>query len=79
LNCNADVVAPAKNADGILEERDPSYEDMLKHMVGRITTKPGGKLEMGEVSLLIPIISSMWEGEMVLINVLVENSHFPSH
>jgi hypothetical protein len=33
-------------------ERDPSYDDMLKHMVGRITTKPGGKPEMGEVSPL---------------------------
>jgi hypothetical protein len=52
---------------------------MLKHMVGRITTKPGGKPEMGEVSLLIPVISSMWEGKMVLTNVLVENYHFSSH
>jgi hypothetical protein len=63
----------------ILEERDTSYEEMLKHMVGRITTKPGGKPEMGEVSLLIPVISSMWEGKMVLTNVLVENYHFSSH
>lgn len=33
-------------------ERDPSYDDMLKHMVGRITTKPGGKPEMGEASVV---------------------------
>lgn len=54
LNCNADVSVPTKNAHDVLEERDPSYEEMLKHMVGRISTKPGGKPEMGEVSLLIP-------------------------
>jgi len=41
-----------KNVHGVLEERDPSYDEMLKHMVGRITTKPGGKPEMGEVSPL---------------------------
>jgi hypothetical protein len=39
-----------------------SYDEMLKHMVGRITTKPGGKPEMGEVSLLIPVISSRVNG-----------------
>jgi len=54
LKCSADVTEPTKNAHGVLEERDPSYEEMLKHMVGRITTKPGGKPEMGDVSLLIP-------------------------
>lgn len=31
-----------------LEQRDPSYEAMLSQMVGKISTKPGGKLEMGE-------------------------------
>jgi len=54
LKCFADVTEPTKNAHGVLEEHDPSYEEMLKHMVGRITTKPGGKPEMGDVSLLIP-------------------------
>ncbi|KAL2938238.1 Protein split ends [Bienertia sinuspersici] len=32
----------------VMEERDPSYEAMLSQMVGKISTKPGGKLEMGE-------------------------------
>lgn len=41
---------PTINADNVLEERDPKYDAMLNHMVGRITSKPGGKLEMGEVS-----------------------------
>ncbi|KAB1214019.1 hypothetical protein CJ030_MR1G027446 [Morella rubra] len=39
---------PTINADNVLEERDPKYDAMLNHMVGRITSKPGGKLEMGE-------------------------------
>ncbi|KAI7748678.1 hypothetical protein M8C21_000327 [Ambrosia artemisiifolia] len=30
------------------EERDSQYDAMLSKMVGRIQTKPGGKLEMGE-------------------------------
>jgi hypothetical protein len=37
--------------DNILEERDPKFDAMLGQMLGRITSKPGGKLEMGEVSL----------------------------
>lgn len=37
--------------DVVLEERDPDYDAMLRKMVGRITTKPGGKPEMGEVRL----------------------------
>ncbi|RLN28224.1 pre-mRNA-splicing ATP-dependent RNA helicase PRP28 [Panicum miliaceum] len=49
---NGDVTASTKNAHGVLEERDPSYEEMLKHMVGRITTKPGGKPEMGDASVV---------------------------
>ncbi|CAN6356381.1 unnamed protein product [Urochloa humidicola] len=49
---NGDATAPAKNAHGVLEERDPSYDEMLKHMVGRITTKPGGKPEMGNASVV---------------------------
>ncbi|KAK2646040.1 hypothetical protein Ddye_021235 [Dipteronia dyeriana] len=36
------------NADNVLETRDPKYDAMLNQMMGRITTKPGGKLEMGE-------------------------------
>ncbi|CAM0949737.1 unnamed protein product [Alopecurus aequalis] len=47
-----DVTTSTKDTHGVLVERDPSYDDMLKHMVGRITTKPGGKPEMGEVSTL---------------------------
>ncbi|XP_062108617.1 uncharacterized protein LOC133819389 isoform X2 [Humulus lupulus] len=37
-----------RNADNVLEERDPKFDAMLGQMVGRIKTKPGGKLEMGE-------------------------------
>lgn len=37
------------NAENVLEERDPGYDAMLGQMVGRIQSKPGGKLEMGEV------------------------------
>lgn len=44
--------------DNVLEERDPKYDAMLGQMVGRIQSKPGGKLEMGEVSLLK--IQSNW-------------------
>ncbi|RZB64738.1 hypothetical protein D0Y65_041000 [Glycine soja] len=36
------------NTDNILEERDPKFDAMLGQMVGRITSKPGGKPEMGE-------------------------------
>ncbi|XP_028784119.1 uncharacterized protein LOC114740154 [Neltuma alba] len=39
---------PRINADNVLEERDPKFDSMLGQMVGRITSKPGGKLEMGE-------------------------------
>ena len=42
---------PKVNSENVLEERDPQYDSMLGHMVGRIRTKPGGKLEMGEVSI----------------------------
>lgn len=38
------------NAENVLEERDSGYDAMLSQMVGRIQSKPGGKLEMGEVS-----------------------------
>ncbi|XP_010666731.2 uncharacterized protein LOC104883865 isoform X1 [Beta vulgaris subsp. vulgaris] len=36
----------------VLEERDPTYEVMLSQMAGKIKTKPGGKLEMGEASVV---------------------------
>ncbi|XVF38697.1 hypothetical protein REPUB_Repub20aG0124000 [Reevesia pubescens] len=36
------------NPENVLEERDPKYDAMLTQMVGRISAKPGGKLEMGE-------------------------------
>ncbi|XP_068658716.1 uncharacterized protein [Aristolochia californica] len=35
-----------------INERDPEYDAMLSKMVGRITTKPGGKLEMGEAFIV---------------------------
>ncbi|KAI3679613.1 hypothetical protein L2E82_51153 [Cichorium intybus] len=40
---------PPKNiTDDVIEERDSEYDAMLNKMVGRIQTKPGGKLETGE-------------------------------
>lgn len=40
-----------RSGDNVIEEqRDSEYDAMLSKMVGRIQTKPGGKLEMGEVS-----------------------------
>ncbi|XP_008223178.1 PREDICTED: uncharacterized protein LOC103323000 [Prunus mume] len=44
----AEAGAGAANVENVLEERDPSYDAMLNQMVGRIKSKPGGKLEMGE-------------------------------
>ncbi|KAJ0802151.1 hypothetical protein HanPI659440_Chr03g0125911 [Helianthus annuus] len=41
---------PRNTPDDVPEERDSEYDAMLSKMVGRIQTKPGGKLEMGEVS-----------------------------
>ncbi|KAL3641977.1 hypothetical protein CASFOL_012792 [Castilleja foliolosa] len=40
------------NLDNVLEDRDVQYDTMLGQMVGRIQTKPGGKLEMGEASVV---------------------------
>ncbi|KAL7220679.1 hypothetical protein ACSBR2_013541 [Camellia fascicularis] len=40
------------NAENILEERDPQYDAMLGQMAGRIRSKPEGKLEMGEASVV---------------------------
>ncbi|XP_008800866.2 ras-associated and pleckstrin homology domains-containing protein 1 [Phoenix dactylifera] len=45
---DAEVTSKDKDYQGVLEERDPTYDEMLKQMVGRITSRPGGKLEMGE-------------------------------
>lgn len=47
--------------ENVLEDRDAKYDDMLSKMVGRIQSKPGGKLEMGEVSfasLLLKLVLS---------------------
>ncbi|KAL6503401.1 hypothetical protein OROGR_025324 [Orobanche gracilis] len=40
------------NPENVLEDRDVQYDAMLSQMVGRIQTKPGGKLEMGEASVV---------------------------
>ncbi|KAK9139390.1 hypothetical protein Scep_009071 [Stephania cephalantha] len=40
------------NTDNVLEERDPQYDAMLSQMVGRIKSKAGGKLEMGEAFIV---------------------------
>ncbi|KAL6971297.1 hypothetical protein U1Q18_030976 [Sarracenia purpurea var. burkii] len=43
---------PRSKAENMLEERDPQFDVMLNQMVGRIRSKPGGKLEMGEASVV---------------------------
>ncbi|GER49780.1 hypothetical protein STAS_27051 [Striga asiatica] len=43
---------PNVNPENVLENRDVQYDAMLSQMVGRIQTKPGGKLEMGEASVV---------------------------
>ncbi|KAL9232901.1 hypothetical protein vseg_007963 [Gypsophila vaccaria] len=48
LDGNADGNVERLEQKDSSEERDSSYEAMLNQMVGRISTKPGGKLEMGE-------------------------------
>ena len=40
---------PIMESENVLKERDPGYDAMLSQMVGRITSKPGGKLELGKV------------------------------
>jgi len=47
---------PKMTSENVLEERDPGYDAMLGKMVGRITSKPGGKLEMGEVRIYTSVI-----------------------
>lgn len=43
---------PGANLDNVLEEKDPKFDAMLGQMLGRITSKPGGKPEMGEASVV---------------------------
>ncbi|XP_072955073.1 uncharacterized protein [Typha angustifolia] len=49
---DSEVASAAKDDERLLEERDLKYDDMLKQMAGRITSKPGGKLEMGEAFIV---------------------------
>ncbi|XP_077240109.1 dynein beta chain, ciliary protein [Tasmannia lanceolata] len=49
---DSESIPSVQNVDNVLEERDPGYDAMLNKMVGRITTKPGGKLEMGEALIV---------------------------
>ncbi|KAL5701185.1 hypothetical protein ACHQM5_026549 [Ranunculus cassubicifolius] len=44
--------ARMNNSDNVLEEKDSGYDAMLSQMVGRIKTKPGGKLEMGDAFIV---------------------------
>ncbi|XP_058083232.1 uncharacterized protein LOC131231148 [Magnolia sinica] len=48
---DTEAISRIKN-DNVLEERDPEYDAMLSQLVGRIRSKPGGKLEMGEASVV---------------------------
>ncbi|KAJ8766368.1 hypothetical protein K2173_022427 [Erythroxylum novogranatense] len=43
---------PRVNPENILDERDPQYDAMLGQMLGRIRSKPGGKAEIGEASVV---------------------------
>ncbi|XP_047332606.1 uncharacterized protein LOC124936179 [Impatiens glandulifera] len=40
------------NYENLMEEKDPQFDAMLGQLVGRIKAKPGGKLEMGEASIV---------------------------
>lgn len=44
--------SPKVAVKNTLEERDPKFDAMLSQMVGRIQAKPGGKLEMGEATVV---------------------------
>ncbi|XP_059280660.1 uncharacterized protein LOC132034354 isoform X1 [Lycium ferocissimum] len=44
--------SPKVAVKNTFEERDPKFDAMLSQMVGRIQAKPGGKLEMGEASVV---------------------------
>ncbi|XP_065863632.1 uncharacterized protein [Euphorbia lathyris] len=43
---------PTVSSENLLEERDQKYDMMLNQMAGRIRTKPGGKLEIGEAAVV---------------------------
>ncbi|XP_042391195.1 uncharacterized protein LOC121982275 [Zingiber officinale] len=45
---DAEITATREHESSVLEDRDPKYDDMLKQMVGRIRSRPGGKAVMGE-------------------------------
>jgi hypothetical protein len=52
-NLITDTAVSTKDGhSSVLEEKDPNYNKMLGFMVGRITSKPGGRAEMGEVEVL---------------------------
>ena len=53
-----EVTERIKDESGVLEERDPRYDEMLRHMLGKITSRSGGKLEMGEVRIIRSILFS---------------------
>ncbi|KAJ4785917.1 hypothetical protein LUZ62_037163 [Rhynchospora pubera] len=49
---DSDVRETTNDGHGtVLEDKDPGYDKMLSFMVGRITSKPGGRPEMGEASI----------------------------
>lgn len=52
INTDQDNILKMTKEGAVLEERDPGFDAMLNKMVGRITTKPGGKLEMGEAFIV---------------------------
>ena len=58
--------APRINPDNVLDQRDTQYDAMLSQMVGRIKSKPGGKLETGEVSY--------WDSFLLFVNFFSLNS-----
>ncbi|XP_031496461.1 uncharacterized protein LOC116261754 [Nymphaea colorata] len=49
---DAESLSKNRSESSVLEERDPEYDAMLRQMVGRISSKPGGKPEMGEASVV---------------------------
>ncbi|XP_004229227.1 uncharacterized protein [Solanum lycopersicum] len=44
--------SPKVSIKNTVEEKDPKFDAMLSQMVGRIQAKPGGKLEMGEATVV---------------------------
>ncbi|WOL18868.1 hypothetical protein Cni_G27665 [Canna indica] len=51
-NSDGEVTSRTKDEGGVLEERDSKYDEMLRHMVGRIKSRPGGKQEIGEAGIV---------------------------